>query len=149
MIDWKFEIDDTEYDEPQGWSDIALEINRDQEWHGVFFEASTSTLGWYGDAGEYLRYKKETQGLAATAAIKITATCGEEVDVLEGSLDFGTYKERCGTTCIVQIGIEKKGCTMTLRNRLDHLLPLVDCDRWHDFRRRHAAGRHVETKGIK
>ncbi len=126
MIEWTFEIDDVEYEEPQGWSDIALEINRDQEWHGVFFEASTSTLGWYGEAADYLRTKKETQGLAATAAIRITATCGEEVDVLEGTLDFGTYKERCGTTCIVQIAIERKGCTMTLRNRFEQK---VDMDK--------------------
>jgi len=52
-------LDDIEIEEPIGFSEIVLNMKRDDNWHGIFFEASTSDLEFYGDAAEYLIRKKE------------------------------------------------------------------------------------------
>lgn len=119
MIEWNIYINDTEVDEPQGWAEVSLNVTRDDQWHGVFFEASSSTLTFYGAGAEMLRAEKRANGLAAAATFRAEAVCVETVDILEGSFDFGTYIEKCGDTCTVQIAIERKGCLMTLRNRYD------------------------------
>lgn len=126
MIQWNFKIDGELVDEPVGWSDIVLQIVRDPDWSGIFFEASTSTLGFYGRGAEILMAKKAAQMLGATALLEIEAVCGQELDILTGSLDFGVYDEQCGATCIVNIGVEKIGCTMTLRNRFDQKVEMSD-----------------------
>lgn len=122
---WRFFINGTELsNEPIGWSDVTFNISRDERWHGIFFEAATSTLQFYGSDAEILRTLKHNLGLAATATIEIQAICGQEIDVLTGSLDFGTYIETCSQPCTVQIAVEKAGCTMTLRNRYDQKVDL-------------------------
>lgn len=117
-----FYLDDLEIDEPQGFADIILNIKRDDNWHGIFFEASTSDLGFYGEAAAYLRSKKQTQGLKADVIFKAYQACGiydEPEIILEGKLDFGKYTETCGTSCIVKLPVEKTGCLMSFRNRYD------------------------------
>jgi hypothetical protein len=46
-MNWKFKLIDFTYDpngvetevtEPQGWENISLNIRRDEEMHGIFFE---------------------------------------------------------------------------------------------------------------
>lgn len=123
-IQWNFYIDDVLYDEPVGFKDITLNISRNDQWHGIFYEASTSTLLFYGAAAEALRTKKRAYGLAATSVLRIEAVCGETIDVLEGNLDFGTYNETCGKDCLVGISVEKSGCIMTMMNRYDQKVDL-------------------------
>src|SRR5687767_3786479 len=96
-----FYLDDLEIDEPQGFADIVLNIKRDDNWHGIFFEASTSDLGFYGVAATYLKNKKQTQGIKADITFKALQACGiydEPEIILEGKLDFGKYTEICGNT---------------------------------------------------
>lgn len=122
-----FNLDDLEIDEPQGFADIVLNIKRDDNWHGIFFEASTSDLGFYGAAATYLQSKKQTQGLKADVTFKARQACGiydEPETILEGKLDFGKYTETCGTSCLVKLPVEKTGCLMTLRNRYDQKVNL-------------------------
>lgn len=117
-----FYLDDLEIDEPIGFPDIILNIKRDDNWHGIFFEASTSDLGFYGAAADYLQNKKQTQGLKADVTFKALQACGiydEPEIILEGKLDFGKYTETCGNSCLVKLPVEKTGCLMTLRNRYD------------------------------
>jgi len=101
-----------------------LSIIRNEEWHGIFFEASETSLLFYGAGAQILKAEKEANGLAASATIRIEAECGETVDVLNGSFDFNTYEESCGNECLVKISIEKTGCIMTLRNRYDQKVDL-------------------------
>ena len=119
MIAWSFYINGTSVDEPQGFSDLVLSIKRDEEWHGIFFEAATSALQFYGTGAALLKSEKQSNGLAATATFRAEADCGTAVDIIEGSFDFGTYNEKCGNLCLVEISIEKTGCIMTLRNRYE------------------------------
>lgn len=124
MIDWTFYIDDVLYDEPLGFADIVIRAKRDDNWHGIFFEASTSDLTFYGPASDYLMGIKKTQGFAAEVIFRAVATCGEENDVLTGKLDFRKFRNSCGNLCTVTIPVEMDGCTMTLRNRYDQKVDL-------------------------
>ncbi len=123
-IAWTFYINSTEVEEPKGFDEVILRILRDDEWHGVFFEASTTSLQFYGAGAAMLTTLKDTDGLAASATFQAVAMCGETEDVINGTFDFGTYKEICGTTCGVSITIEKSGCIMTMRNRYDQKVDL-------------------------
>lgn len=123
-IEWHIYINGTEVEQPVGISEMVLKVTRDDLWHGIFFEAATSALGFYGTGADLLKAEKQANGLAAAATFRAEAVCGEEVDLLEGSFDFGTYNEKCGNECLVEIGIEKKGCIMTLRNRYDQKVDL-------------------------
>lgn len=119
MIDWTFYIDNVLYDEPIGFSDVLIRAKRDNLLHGIFFEASTSDLTFYGDAAAYLVEKKDLQGFSADVTFRAVATCGEETDVLTGRLDFRKFRKSCGNECLVTIPVEMEGCTMTLMNRYD------------------------------
>lgn len=124
---FEFYLDDLEIEEPQGFADIVLNMKRDDTWHGIFFEASTSELAFYGVAAEYLKDKKATQGLKSDVTFKALQACGiyDELEtILEGKLDFGKYTESCGNTCLVKIPVEQIGCLMTLRNRYDQKVDL-------------------------
>lgn len=124
---FEFYLDDLEIEEPQGFSDIVLNIKRDENWHGIFFEASTSELSFYGAAAEYLMDKKATLGLKSEVTFKAYQACGiyEDLELLfEGRLDFGKYTESCGNICLVKIPVEQTGCLMTLRNRYDQKVDL-------------------------
>ncbi len=119
---FEFYLDDLLIDEPQGFSDIVLNMKRDDNWHGIFFEASTSDLQFFGEAADYLKAKKKTYGLKADVTFKALQSCGiyEELEtILEGKLDFRKYSDTCGTTCSVTLPVEQTGCLMTMRNRYD------------------------------
>jgi hypothetical protein len=118
----EFHLDDLETDEPQGFADIVLNMKRDDTWHGIFFEASSSDLQFFGEAAQYLMEKKRTEGLKADVTFRALASCGiyeEPEEILVGKLDFRKYTETCGNTCSVTIPVEQTGCLMTLRNRYD------------------------------
>src|SRR6185503_5391380 len=119
---FEFYLDDLLIEQPQGFADIVLNMKRDDNCHGIFFEASTSDLTFYGEAAEYLQGKKNTYGLKSDVTFKALQSCGiyEELEtILEGKLDFRKYVESCGTTCSVTIPVEQTGCLMTMRNRYD------------------------------
>lgn len=119
---FEFYLDDLEIEEPQGFADIVLNMKRDDNWHGIFFEASTSDLSFYGAAASYLKEVKRTQGLKADVTFKALQACGiyEDLEVIfEGRLDFGKYTESCGNLCLVKVPVEQTGCLMTLRNKYD------------------------------
>lgn len=125
-MNWLFYLDDTLIDEPVGFADISLRIKRDEQWHGIFFEATTNDLKFYGAAADYLMDKKRNEGFQAEVIFKAVVDCGEPDEIFEGRLDFRQYKEQCGATCFVTIPVEQQGCTMTLRNRYDQKVDLSE-----------------------
>lgn len=125
-MNFLFYLDDILIDEPVGFADITLRIKRDDQWHGIFFEATTNDLKFYGAAADYLMSKKRNEGFSAEVIFKAIVDCGEPDEVFEGKLDFRQYKEQCGSTCFVTIPVEQTGCTMTLRNRYDQKVDLSD-----------------------
>jgi hypothetical protein len=124
---FEFYLDDLLIEEPDGFSEIVLNMKRDDVWHGIFFEASTSDLIFDGAAALYLRDKKETEGMRANVTFRALQSCGvydEPEVILEGKLDFRKYSASCGTSCVVTLPVEQTGCVMTLRNRYDQKVDL-------------------------
>lgn len=114
-------MDDTEIDEPIGWADLELSMKRDDKFHGMQFEASTGTLEFYGDAAAYLQSAKELNGLRANVIFKAEVACDNDQweEVYQGRLNFGKYKELCGTTCRVSLPAEEDSCRVIFKSRFD------------------------------
>lgn len=126
-MNWRFFLDDLEIDEPQGFSDISFNIMRDQTWHGVLFEASTSSLRFYGKAFDYLKTAKQGFGVDAKVVFLAESRCeGQETweEVIKGRLNFSNYRETCGQDCFVILSVEQEGCAMILKNRFDQKVAL-------------------------
>lgn len=125
-MDWLFYLDDIEIEEPEGFDNIELSITRDDKLHGIGFEASTSPLQFYGDAFEYLKNKKETEGVRANVNFRALVTCDtyDYDEVLSGRLNFGKYKEICGVECGCSLPWENESCEVVLKSRYDQKVDL-------------------------
>lgn len=121
---WTFYLDELVVDEPLGFKDLVIRARRDTAWHGIFFEASTSDLTFYGEAARYLRGVKESLGFASAVDFRAVWSCQDGEDVLSGRLDFRRYRESCGNECLVTLPVEQTGCIMTLRNRYEQKVDL-------------------------
>lgn len=123
MQQWTFFLNDVQtQSEPQGWDDLRLTIIRDKVTHGIFFEASTNTLTFYGQDADYLKGMFENAGFEANVTFRAESDCDETS--ITGRLDFGTYRYTCGESCSVQINLEREGCLMTLKNRMNQKVDL-------------------------
>jgi hypothetical protein len=121
-MNWLFYINDVAIEEPIGFDEIVFNILRDENWRGVFFEASTSALQFYGEAFDILQGLKISYGVDALAIFRADVRCEGEAEYSEairGKLNFAQYKERCGNECLISLPVEQDGCIMTLRNRYD------------------------------
>lgn len=124
-MDYKFYLNDLEIEEPIGWADFELSMKRDDNYHGMQFLASTGTLRFWGVGATYLQQQKEQFTISADVTFKAIATCDEDYEeVIEGRLNFGKYKDSCGTPCIVEVPFEEKGCTVTFNNKFDNKVDL-------------------------
>lgn len=122
MIVWRFHIDDLEIDEPLNFADISMRVMRDDDFHGVMFEASIGGLIFVKDAYNYILEKERSEGLKAVLIFKAEIKCEEEAEfeeVIKGKLNLAKMKEKCGTSCSVTVPIEQENCTMLLTNRFD------------------------------
>ena len=120
-MNWRFFINDTSIEEPIGWADLVIKIMRDENWKGVFFQASGSALQFYGDAYDLLFDLKQSYGVDAVAIFRAEQRCegGSWEEALRGKLNFAQYRERCGTQCFISMPWEQDDCTMIVRNRYD------------------------------
>ena len=123
-MDYKFYLDAVEIDEPIGWDNFELSMKRDDAYHGMQFEVSTSALRFFGIAATYLQQQKETNGISANVFFTAQLVCDGEQDtdyqtIVTGRLNFGKYKDICGNTCFVEVPFEEEGCKVIFRNRFD------------------------------
>lgn len=120
-MEYRFFLDDLEVDEPIGWDTFELSMKRDEKYHGMQFEASTGTLRFIGPGAEYLRNKKNDEGIAADVLFTAEISCGDEEfeEIYVGRLNFGKYKDSCGEKCIVSIPAEEQSCAVMFKNRFD------------------------------
>lgn len=115
-------IQETEIEEPQGFADIVFNVQRDERWHGVFFEASTSTLGFYGLAFDMLLNQKNSYGVDAVVIYTADVMCDGETtftEAISGKLNFSNYEQTCGLECFVRLSVEQDNCAMIFKNRFD------------------------------
>lgn len=127
MIDRRFTLitpglPDVIIDEPMGYADIVQGMIRDDNWHGVYFQATINELGFYGEAALYLEDQKAVKGLRAEVIFLAEQRCKAAdpwLEELRGRLNFGRFKSQCGLLCTVTMPVEQEGCVMTFRNRYD------------------------------
>lgn len=108
--------------EPIGFTDIVFNTLRDDIWHGIFFEASTSQLQFYGKAFDILKDAKQSYGVDADVTFMADSKCegeNEFTNVITGKLNFANYQETCGTDCFVRLSVEQESCAMLFKNRFD------------------------------
>lgn len=130
-MDYRFYLNTLEIEEPIGWDNFELSMKRDDTYHGMQFEVSTSALRFFGVAATYLQEQKDTNGISSAVTFTAELVCDSEQDteyqtIVTGRLNFGKYKDNCGTTCLVEIPFEEEGCKVIFRNRFDQK---VDIDR--------------------
>ena len=123
-----FYLDDIEIEEPVGFEDIEFSIKRDDVFHGMSYEAATSPLQFYGLAAIYLKELKENLGVNAKVTFRALQTCEnyDYEEVISGRLNFGKYKDVCGTECTVSIPLEQESCAIILNSRKEQK---IDVDR--------------------
>lgn len=112
----QFFLDSLEIDEPIGWDDLTLRIIRDENRHGIMFEAATTDLGFYGVAANYLIDRKNESRFESNVVFSYIGDCGGQ---LTGRIDFGRFRQDCGSSCIVFVAVEQESCAMILQNRFD------------------------------
>lgn len=121
-MEWKFTLDAVEIEEPIGFQAIAFNVLRDDRWHGIFFEASTTQLSFYGNAFDILKAAKETYGVDAVVIFTASSRCegqAEYEEVISGKLNFSNYQESCGDECLIRMAVEQDNCAMVFKNRFD------------------------------
>src|SRR6478735_4680061 len=97
-------------------------MNRDDTYHGMQFEVSTGTLEFFGVASTYLMEQKQLLGIFANVTFIAQIRCDDDefVEVVRDRLNFGKYKDTCGSTkCTVTIPFEEEGCKVTFKNRFE------------------------------
>lgn len=69
-MQWRFSLDGTLKEQPQGWEDIAVTIKRDREIRGLIVRY-TSDLIWTGDGYDYIINQISTQGFCTLVDVLI------------------------------------------------------------------------------
>lgn len=125
-MDFRFYLDELEIEEPRGWGDFQLSMKRDEKYHGMQFEAGVGTLEFFGNAIPYLQAAKALNGIKANVILKSEIACegGDYEQVYRGRLNFGRYKESCGTTCTISLPAEEESCRVIFKSRFDQKVDL-------------------------
>lgn len=121
-IEWRHRLNGVDIEEPQGFAGIAFTIVRDPVMHGVNVEATVNSLGFYGNAFDILKAAKDADRIDAVVVYTAEQRCegeSEWTEAINGKLNFGSYNESCGETCIIRMGVENSNCYMTFKNRFD------------------------------
>lgn len=123
-----FYLDALEIEEPVGFGEIELSIKRDEVFHGMTYEASTSSLQFFGAAADYLIEQKRLYGVKANVVFRAVSTCDnyDYEELISGRLNFGKYKKSCGDQCLVSVPLEQESCAIVLNSRKDQK---VDIDK--------------------
>jgi len=132
---WRFSLLDytsntsgvtTVIEEPQGWESMAMNIRRDEEMHGVFFEFTSSELTFFGEGMTIIRDAYNSYGPDASVFLIVEATCGDNIwqPFYQGKMVFTSYKFTCANACFVSILTEQSDAVTIFKNRLDQAVDL-------------------------
>lgn len=132
MSIWKFilvssEGVETEIENPQGWESPVVNIDRDPEWHGIFFGYSFGELKFIGLGFTLIKEEYEAKGVNGEMNLKIMFQCSEDgqFDLFyKGRLSFDEYSDTCGDECSVTIGLEDSNDIMLFRNNYEQKVNL-------------------------
>ena len=113
--------DSTVIDEPLGFAELELVINRDDKLKGVFFyPESFNNLTFYGESATILQDAYSVNGIAAHCEMTIEFQCDDSsafVEIARLKFDFSDITKICDDFCKLEIGLDDASCVSTLRNR--------------------------------
>ena len=126
---WRFTLIDkngiaTVIDEPVGWDSVVIEVNRDKEAHGIFFDYQGNDFTFYGKAYHLLKAAYDAEGVEAYYILVIEEDCGKWTELYRGRLLFLRAVWHCGPDCNVKMSMETVSDVMQLRNRWDQKVDL-------------------------
>jgi hypothetical protein len=130
MSNWRFTLLDrlniaTVIEEPVGWDACEAALNRDKDYHGIFFDNQGDTFEFYDEAKDLLQAEYNSYGSQGNLVLIIEENCGNGyVEYSRGKFDFNKYEFICERSCFVKIPIESIGEVMDLRNRINQKVDL-------------------------
>ena len=110
--------------DPKGWNEVDLILERDLTYHGIFQEWAFD-LDFHCDGGgkEYIDNIYETQGVNALVTLLIEYTCtdGTFETLFDGKLNLTKYinKSKDSSELTTQVQIVRNDITQTIRDRQD------------------------------
>ena len=121
---WRFTLigsagTETQVDDPQGWEDLTVTLDRDDTWKGIFFGYLVDKLQFDGIGAMLIKDEYDTNGVSGQMQLLIEYLCGDPgvfAFFYQGNLSFVQYGDSCGDECLVSIGIEDTGDIMLMRN---------------------------------
>lgn len=134
MSVWRFTLIDrdgveTVIDDPKGWQDIEVNIERDTDSHGIFFNYPIDTLEFHGAGADLIKGEYDIHGVDGNMYLRIEFQCsdGESYELFYfGRLAFDEYDDECGDLCIVNIGLNDADDIMLLRNNEEQKVDLYN-----------------------
>lgn len=122
------EKDGTLY-EPPGWTDADIDINRDEDLKGVFFDYSFSSLKWTQQAFSILRTAYEAFGIVANVQLLIEYFCPECRDCdyaffYQAQFNFTDYKRMDADFCYIDVPLETSSALLQFNNLFNQKVDL-------------------------
>jgi hypothetical protein len=121
----------TEIYEPVHFDNFKPKLKRDSQAHGVTWEYAEQELGFYEQAADIVRQAYNTDVDSEMVFLsEYQCNNGAWKEFYRGVLDFMTYNEVRGNSCIVNVGLNQLGIQMTFKNRYNNK---VDIDSLTSF----------------
>lgn len=113
---------------PTGWDNPTIELKRDAEWHGLFFDYGLDLLTFTGEAADLIMSEYREYGVNGQINVRVEYMCSPNglYDTLyEGKIAFDSrYKELCGQECNVTVALEDSNDVMLFRNNYEQKVDL-------------------------
>ena len=130
-MNWEFILVDrnnveTIIEEPVGWDAVDIDVKRDLEKHGIFFDYQGNDFLFYKEAGLLIKAEYEQYGIQGEMMMIANMQCGGGVkeELYRGKLVFANYDYICGDECFAKLGIETTSDVMEFTNKFDQKVNL-------------------------
>ncbi|MEH0154804.1 hypothetical protein V6R21_11735 [Limibacter armeniacum] len=98
-------------EDPRGWDELVISLERDKSTHGVFYSFLETELGFIGQGRKFLRNALNSEGIDAQVMLEIK----EDGSILyDGLVDFSDYNDD-GT--FLEVSVEESGVRQMLKAR--------------------------------
>jgi len=102
--------------DPSGWREIRVSLSRSERFHGVFDSFTAPIKFWCNAGKELIDIAYQADGICADVTISIDFSCGGWIRILNGRLNFETYRR---DKVFTQVEVEEDSIASVLRSRED------------------------------
>jgi hypothetical protein len=127
---WRFYLIDrnnvqTGIEEPGGWDNFTLIIQRHKDRHGTFRALQATQFQFYDVARELLKDEYDQYGSRGIYDLKIDGKCGSGwQEVYRGRVDFANFEHVCADVCYATAQLDQVGAVIDFVNRFDQSVDL-------------------------